>query len=374
MVLPAIRGNRRYLAAGTVLLAAVAVGVYFSWGDEESGSPSNSAPDWAGPVSDRKSGCEVRALAGAKGYKDGKVIDVSSSGKYLVGKSGGDDVLWRNAKATKFAEGFSVEAVNSSGVAVGVDEAGEDALIYRHGKLSKLELPKPDKNQAPNKGSYEVQIVGINDDGDVTGFTNVTKGGHRDAENPLVWKAGSTKPTELSLDAGKTGVPTEINEDGTIFGGSDVQTWYWDSKGSRHKLRDRKDYNPDGTVVASAGDWTLLVDGKWKTSQKYDPKKTELFDAGSTNIIDGDGRVYGGTYDLVLDEQNLESPVREDSDGIIELPSPAKGGIGPRDDLLAGASDDGSVIGGTMTRQVGDVHSEKDDKNFPTMWKCDTHR
>ncbi|GHJ50207.1 hypothetical protein Cs7R123_75490 [Catellatospora sp. TT07R-123] len=193
-------------------------------------SPSQAASRYdRGDAPPLPTACKATELPSpGGGHSYARAVD--PSGHYVAYRTyinGTNARIWHDGQVVDVpmpGEDNGFEAVNASGVAVGVTFVGESpgvtAMVYRDGGVAKL--PGAD-GAAPS---------GVNAAGVVVG----EKGG-----NPVVWRSLTSRPEPLPLPKGFTqGSANDVDDDGMIVGhvskGGDRTAYVWSASGKGRAL------------------------------------------------------------------------------------------------------------------------------------------
>lgn len=141
----------------------------------------------------------VRILTyGGAGFID--AIEINAAGD-VIGDARGEGVLWRGTKPTALGP-FQPLAFNASDEVVG--DGSDSGVLWRNGTLIDL----------PGLGGSVTQAWLIDDAGDVAGVSELPSG----VEHAVLWRGGSTTPTDLGSVGGLDSSVDGMNASGTIVG------------------------------------------------------------------------------------------------------------------------------------------------------------
>jgi uncharacterized membrane protein len=141
----------------------------------------------------------VRVLTyGGSGFVDAVAINAKGD---VIGDARGEGVLWRGTTPTVLGP-FEPMAINASDEVVGDSSTG--GVLWRNGTFTDL----------PGLGGTETHAWLIDDGGDVAGVSALPSG----VNHAVLWRSGSTTPTDLGSVAGLDSSVDAMNASGTIVG------------------------------------------------------------------------------------------------------------------------------------------------------------
>ncbi|MET8147713.1 hypothetical protein ACIBSW_28785 [Actinoplanes sp. NPDC049668] len=300
--------------------------------------------------------CRMTELPVPPGMRDATAAAVDPTGRYIVGndtvKQDFRPILWTDGRPRALpVPGKSVQAnaVNASGVVVGLVEDGRQEYVFRYenGAYTRLETPA---------GSWHVYpYPAINAAGDIV--INAEPSGNIEGKDSIIllWKAGTTMAVRLPVTTEANS--HDITDDGTIVGGmykngSATTPYAWDQKGKGRKLE--LPAGQVGTLYAAQGKWATgglwpsMTPGLWnletgEVTMLGKPEKGKEGIGPGTAVNASGWVVAGGTV------------VRDGA--VVELEVP-RGQTGNAQDV----SDAGLV--------VGQATNSDNENRGPRLWRC----
>jgi uncharacterized membrane protein len=295
---------------------------------------------------------------------------IDPTGKYILGSSSvGHDadpnqdfqpILWTDGTPQVLpihGKRLGVSTVNSSGVAVGLNDDPSDRYVFRYqnGTVTRLQTPPGSWNLFP------APVINAGGDVVINAEPLAEQGSISEHIIVLLWKGGSTTPITLPLPAGASAVA--ITDDGTIIGGTGKDgradaVYAWDQQGGGRKLQVPAGMH--GSVLAARGQWA--TGGLF--SSNYDQSTVALWNLKTGTLTQLGAQGVG-------DAVNAAGWVKvSDSDGTVLRPDGVRVELAvPRGQTAhaQGISDTGIVVGVTVIKP----DSLGDDKGMgPHLWQC----
>lgn len=313
--------------------------------------------------------CTIEALPTPEGAVSSRVIDVDSSGSYILGSFDtlnadgyydSEPIIWHDGEITDPfdlpADRSYFDAINAEGVAIGTvkhpvgdEQITPTANTYHDGESIDLE------------DELNSQGLGINDHHDLVGNID-----HHETNVPqaAVFIEDGNEILDVPDDIFSSSA-SDIDNDGNIVGYVDEgdfgypYRWSADGEGEELTLPDEDDYSlndapraiNNGTTVGSAqdeGEKNFAV--IWELDET-DGTVTELERPGGINA---EGWVTGGhglDAAVYVDGETFNLPRLDDGSDVA--------------DYAVGISDDGSIIGGTVSYDALDG-----DRGEAVTWTC----
>jgi hypothetical protein len=176
-------------------------------------------------------------------------------------------------------------AANLAGDFTATDYREERGWVYRNGMFAELALPT---------GARRIELIDINDAGDVLGTVTPADAARREA---VVWTHGRPdRPRVLDTPAGLSSRAYGIAWDGTVVGevfdGASLTSYVWHPDGAGEPLPRPAELSVDGGVTGLAGDWAVGPDVRWNIRTGQTDVIKGLDGAGIPDVY---GRIYGNT-------------------------------------------------------------------------------
>jgi hypothetical protein len=178
-----------------------------------------------------------------------------------------------------------VGSANRAGDFTTTDYREVRGWVYRHGSFAELALPS---------GATKVELIDINDAGDVLGTVTPADATRREA---VVWTHGRPdRPRVLDTPAGLSSRAYGIAWDGTVVGevfdGASLTSFLWHPDGTGEPLPRPAEISQDGGVTGLVGDWAVGPDVRWNIRTGQADVIKGLDGAGIPDLY---GRIFGNT-------------------------------------------------------------------------------
>lgn len=182
-------------------------------------------------------------------------------------------------------EASAAVSANWAGDFTLIDHREQHAWVYRDGRFAVLDPPR---------GATKIELIDINDAGDVLGTVTPPDASRREA---VVWTHGRPdRPRVLDTPAGLSSRGYGIAWDGTVVGevfdGASLTSYLWRPDGAGQPLPRPAGVEQDGGVTGLAGDWAVGPDVRWNIRTGEVDVIKGLLGAGIPDVY---GRIYGTT-------------------------------------------------------------------------------